>query len=68
MHCTFSLFSFRKFIQDSDDDDDDVEKDGDGKSQLLTRRIKTQEEKVRCWWQLPCCQEHLGTKGIPSMK
>ncbi|KAM8724203.1 protein KRI1 homolog isoform 2-T2 [Acanthopagrus schlegelii] len=40
--------SFRKFIQDSDDDDDD---DGDkggegsGESQLLTRRIKTQEEK-----------------------
>lgn len=48
MHCTFSLFSFRKFIQDSDDDDD-VEKDGEGKSQLLTRRVKTQEEKVRRW-------------------
>nr|XP_046272137.1 protein KRI1 homolog [Scatophagus argus] len=38
--------SFRKFVQDSDDDDGDDEKgEGDGESQLLTRRIKTQEEK-----------------------
>ncbi|XP_044038373.1 protein KRI1 homolog [Siniperca chuatsi] len=39
--------SFRQFIQDSDDDDDDDDKgsDGDERSQLLTRRIKTQEEK-----------------------
>ncbi|XP_076609676.1 protein KRI1 homolog [Chaetodon auriga] len=41
--------SFRKFIQDSDDDDEDDDdnnkgSEGDG-SQLLTRRIKTQEEK-----------------------
>lgn len=38
--------SFRKFVQDSDDDDDDNEggEEGGG-SQLLTRRIKTQEEK-----------------------
>ncbi|XP_070704677.1 protein KRI1 homolog [Pempheris klunzingeri] len=33
--------SFRKFIHDSDDDVDE----GGGESQLLTRRIKTQEEK-----------------------
>lgn len=47
------LSSFRKFIQDSDDDDGNDEKggEGDGDSQLLTRRIKTQEEKVR-----QCCQ------------
>uniref|UniRef100_A0A671YMA7 Protein KRI1 homolog n=1 Tax=Sparus aurata TaxID=8175 RepID=A0A671YMA7_SPAAU len=43
--------SFRKFIQDSDDDDDDDDDgrdkggEGSGESQLLTRRIKTQEEK-----------------------
>ncbi|KAG8006457.1 Protein KRI1-like protein [Nibea albiflora] len=38
--------SFRKFVQDSDDDDDeDKDGEGDGESQLLTRRIKTQEEK-----------------------
>ncbi|KAM9346223.1 protein KRI1 homolog [Symphorus nematophorus] len=37
--------SFRKFVQDSDDDDDDKGSEGDGESQLLTRRIKTQEEK-----------------------
>ncbi|XP_067426339.1 protein KRI1 homolog isoform X2 [Thunnus thynnus] len=38
--------SFRKFIQDSDDDDDDNERsEKAGVSQLLTRRIKTQEEK-----------------------
>uniref|UniRef100_A0A8C4IT66 Protein KRI1 homolog n=1 Tax=Dicentrarchus labrax TaxID=13489 RepID=A0A8C4IT66_DICLA len=36
--------SFRKFIQDSDDDDNEVSKGG-GESQLLTRRVKTQEEK-----------------------
>lgn len=43
------LSSFHKFIQDSDDDDGNDEKgdEGDGESQLLTRRIKTQEEKVR---------------------
>uniref|UniRef100_A0A7N6BIJ6 Protein KRI1 homolog n=1 Tax=Anabas testudineus TaxID=64144 RepID=A0A7N6BIJ6_ANATE len=35
--------SFRKFVQDSDNDDDDEEEDGG--SQLLTRRVKTQEEK-----------------------
>lgn len=35
--------SFRKFIQDSDDDDE--VREGDGASQLLTRRIKSQEEK-----------------------
>ncbi|GAA6215501.1 protein KRI1 homolog isoform X1 [Lates japonicus] len=35
--------SFRKFVQDSDDEDEGSE-DGGG-SQLLTRRIKTQEEK-----------------------
>ncbi|XP_019963870.2 protein KRI1 homolog [Paralichthys olivaceus] len=35
--------SFRKFIQDSDEEDEAVE--GDERSQLLTRRIKTQEEK-----------------------
>lgn len=50
-----SLLSFRKFIQDSDDDDDDGDKggEGSGESQLLTRRIKTQEEKVRNCYQLP---------------
>ncbi|XP_019125035.2 protein KRI1 homolog [Larimichthys crocea] len=37
--------SFRKFVQDSDDDVDDEDGEGDGESQLLTRRIKTQEEK-----------------------
>ncbi|TKS91498.1 Protein KRI1 -like protein [Collichthys lucidus] len=37
--------SFRKFVQDSDDDDDVQDGEGDGESQLLTRRIKTQEEK-----------------------
>ncbi|XP_051796865.1 protein KRI1 homolog [Acanthochromis polyacanthus] len=39
--------SFRKFIQDSDDDDDDAADEGGegGGTQLLTRRIKTQEEK-----------------------
>uniref|UniRef100_A0A673BNZ1 Protein KRI1 homolog n=1 Tax=Sphaeramia orbicularis TaxID=375764 RepID=A0A673BNZ1_9TELE len=41
--------SFRKFIQDSDEDDEggdgDGDGDGDGMSQLLTRRVKTQEEK-----------------------
>ncbi|XP_068192681.1 protein KRI1 homolog [Antennarius striatus] len=37
--------SFRKFIQDSDDEDDGKSSEGDGESQLLTRRIKTQEEK-----------------------
>ncbi|XP_035511458.1 protein KRI1 homolog [Morone saxatilis] len=36
--------SFRKFIQDSDDDDNEVS-EGGGESQLLTRRVKTQEEK-----------------------
>lgn len=40
-----SLCSFRKFIQDSDDDDEVGE--ADRPSQLLTKRIKTQEEKVR---------------------
>ncbi|XP_039901713.1 protein KRI1 homolog [Simochromis diagramma] len=35
--------SFRKFIQDSDDDDEAGE--ADRASQLLTKRIKTQEEK-----------------------
>lgn len=40
-----SLCSFRKFIQDSDDDDEAGE--ADRASQLLTKRIKTQEEKVR---------------------
>ncbi|XP_051904735.1 protein KRI1 homolog [Hippocampus zosterae] len=35
--------SFQKFIQDSDDDDDDSGEGG--VSQLLTRRMKTQEEK-----------------------
>lgn len=35
--------SFQKFVQDSDDEGSD----GHGDSQLLTRRIKTQEEKVR---------------------
>lgn len=34
--------SFRKFIQDSDDEEEGAE---DGVSRLLTRRIKTQEEK-----------------------
>ncbi|KAM8824381.1 protein KRI1 homolog [Synchiropus picturatus] len=34
--------SFQKFIQDSDEDDDSA---GEGVSQLLTRRVKTQEEK-----------------------
>ncbi|KAJ8363371.1 hypothetical protein SKAU_G00122020 [Synaphobranchus kaupii] len=33
--------SFRKFVQDSDDEGSE----GDGDSELLTRRIKTQEEK-----------------------
>ncbi|XP_023122728.2 protein KRI1 homolog [Amphiprion ocellaris] len=39
--------SFRKFIQDSDDDDDAADEGGEGggATQLLTRRIKTQEEK-----------------------
>ncbi|XP_057716546.1 protein KRI1 homolog [Corythoichthys intestinalis] len=36
--------SFRKFVQDSDDDDCS-EGSGEGVSQLLTRRIKTQEEQ-----------------------
>lgn len=44
-------FSFQKFIQDSGDDDDDDDGGDDsgegGVSQLLTRRMKTQEEKVR---------------------
>ncbi|XP_041633666.1 protein KRI1 homolog [Cheilinus undulatus] len=35
--------SFRKFIQDSDEDDEGS--DGEKDSRLLTRRIKTQEEK-----------------------
>lgn len=45
----FSSVSFRKFIQDSEEEEDnaDVGEDGAGKAQLLTRRIKTQEEKVR---------------------
>lgn len=42
-----SLLSFRKFIQDSDDEDAEKGSGEEGKSQLLTRRIKTQEEKVR---------------------
>ncbi|XP_075939729.1 protein KRI1 homolog [Anarhichas minor] len=42
--------SFRKFIQDSDDDDHEEEEEeeaseGAGRSEFLTRRIKTQEEK-----------------------
>lgn len=41
--------SFLKFVQDSDEeeeeDDADVGEGGAGKAQLLTRRIKTQEEK-----------------------
>uniref|UniRef100_A0A3B4ZUB0 Protein KRI1 homolog n=1 Tax=Stegastes partitus TaxID=144197 RepID=A0A3B4ZUB0_9TELE len=37
--------SFRKFIQDSGDEDEDEGGEGGGVSQLLTRRIKTQEEK-----------------------
>ncbi|XP_077591472.1 protein KRI1 homolog [Stigmatopora nigra] len=38
--------SFQKFVQDSDDDDDNSEGSGkEGVSQLLTRRLKTQEEK-----------------------
>ncbi|XP_061703048.1 protein KRI1 homolog isoform X2 [Syngnathoides biaculeatus] len=37
--------SFRKFIQDSDDENDGSEGSGEGVSQLLTRRIKTQEEQ-----------------------
>ncbi|KAM7372416.1 hypothetical protein PAMP_009583 [Pampus punctatissimus] len=49
--------SFRKFIQDSDDDDGDDDKDSEaaGVSQLLTRRIKTQEEKkyLRDYWNDP---------------
>uniref|UniRef100_UPI0037E8248A protein KRI1 homolog n=1 Tax=Semicossyphus pulcher TaxID=241346 RepID=UPI0037E8248A len=36
--------SFRKFIHDSDEDDDEGS-EGDKESELLTRRIKTQEEK-----------------------
>ncbi|CAJ1075710.1 protein KRI1 homolog [Xyrichtys novacula] len=36
--------SFRKFIQESDEDDDEDGK-GEKDSQLLTRRVKTQEEK-----------------------
>ncbi|XP_047427872.1 protein KRI1 homolog [Mugil cephalus] len=36
--------SFRKFIQDSDDEDGD-DNEGGEPSKLLTRRIKTQEEK-----------------------
>lgn len=39
------LCSFRKFVEDSDADNDDGD-DEDGVSKLLTRRIKTQEEKV----------------------
>ncbi|XP_077476049.1 protein KRI1 homolog [Stigmatopora argus] len=38
--------SFQKFVQDSDDDDDNSEGSGEeGVSQLLTRRLKTQEEQ-----------------------
>ncbi|XP_045899035.1 protein KRI1 homolog [Micropterus dolomieu] len=36
--------SFRQFIQDSDDDDDEGSERGE-RSELLTRRVKTQEEK-----------------------
>lgn len=36
--------SFRKFVQDSDEDDGDGG-EGEGVSELLTRRVKTQEEK-----------------------
>ncbi|KAM8844989.1 protein KRI1 homolog [Spinachia spinachia] len=38
--------SFRKFVQDSDDDDEASEaEEGAGRSEFLTRRVKTQEEK-----------------------
>uniref|UniRef100_A0A665UMR9 Protein KRI1 homolog n=1 Tax=Echeneis naucrates TaxID=173247 RepID=A0A665UMR9_ECHNA len=37
--------SFQKFIQDSDDEDEGSQEGG--RSQLLTRRIKTQEEKAK---------------------
>lgn len=37
--------SFRKFIENSDEEDDDEGGEGGGQSQLLTRRIKSQEEK-----------------------
>ncbi|KAM9785330.1 protein KRI1 homolog [Syngnathus typhle] len=37
--------SLRKFVHESDDDDDGKNSSGEEASQLLTRRIKTQEEK-----------------------
>ncbi|XP_034534906.1 protein KRI1 homolog [Notolabrus celidotus] len=37
--------SFRKFIQDSDKEEEEERSEGEKDSQLLTRRIKTQEEK-----------------------
>lgn len=40
---TKSFSSFRAFVQDSEDEDSEA----DAVSQLLTRRVKTQEEKVR---------------------
>lgn len=43
----FFPLSFRKFIRDSDDEDAERGSGEEGESQLLTRRIKTQEEKVR---------------------
>lgn len=49
----YFFFSFHKFVQDSDEEEEEEEDDADGgeggagKAQLLTRRIKTQEEKVR---------------------
>lgn len=47
-----SLHSFRKFIQDSDDEGAEKGSGEEGESQLLTRRVKTQEEKVRNAWLL----------------
>ena len=41
------LVSFRKFIQDSDEEEEAVEEEE--RAQLLTRRVKSQEEKVRRW-------------------
>lgn len=50
IHLVFFL-SFHKFVQDSDEEEEEDDADGGeggaGKAQLLTRRIKTQEEKVR---------------------
>lgn len=61
-----SSLSFRKFIQDSDDEDAEKGSGEEGESQLLTRRIKTQEEKVRnCCLLLPYVKQEV-YNSIPS--